>query len=97
MARQIAKGDPANEGASQIPPHRERVKRIRSWHIERAASDNRPVAMLAVHITESGQLHSDAIGIEPEHARVIADELRIIIEQLHRLAAMARTTLTRIK
>lgn len=86
-----------NPASNHIAPHYERVQRIRSWHIERATSDVRPVAMLAVHITEHGQLHSDAIGIEPEMAGVIAAELLILAEQLKAMAVLARPTLSLVK
>lgn len=80
-----------------LDPHPDRVQRIRQWHITRAAADVRPVALVAVHITDQGRLHSDAIGVEPEAARAIATELRLLADQLMALAASARPMLTRIK
>lgn len=74
---------------SQLQPHPDRSRRIRAWHIDRATSETRPVAMAAVHITEHGRLHTDTVGIEPEHAHIIAAELRDLASQLEHMAAEA--------
>lgn len=89
--------EPSSNKSRLLDPHPERVQRIRQWHIARAADDVRPVALLAVHITDQGRLHSDAIGVEPEVAATIAAELRLLADQLSALAATARPLLTRVK
>lgn len=84
---------------TDLDPHPDRARRIRQWHIERASSDTRPVALAAVHITENGRLNTDVVGVEPEHAHIIASELRELAKQLEHMAAESSRSnrLVRIK
>lgn len=83
---------------TDLDPHPDRARRIRQWHIERATSDTRPVALAAIHITEHGRLNTDVVGVDPAHAQIMASELRELAQQLERMAIdTSRTRLIRVK
>lgn len=55
--------------------HPERIQRIRDWHQAQAAAEQVPVALLAMSITDCGQVNTSGLAIEPAHALIFLDEL----------------------
>jgi hypothetical protein len=90
-------GEGPRERSAALDPHPDRAKRIRQWHIDRATSDTRPVALVAVHITNDGQLRTDAVAVDPEHAAVMAQELIDLAAHLRKVAAERMTPLRLVR
>ncbi len=83
--------------APVIPVHRDRAERIRRWHADQAHEAASPVAMLSIQITDRGQICSQALAIEPEHAAAMLDELSAIMTTLRAIASRRRAHLSRVK
>lgn len=68
---------------NRVPlPHPDRTRVIREWHIEQAVGQQHQAAMLNITLTCDGRIRSTGLGIEPEHAVVMLDELERIRERL---------------
>lgn len=55
--------------------NKERIAAIKQWHIDQAIGDTKPVALLAIAITASGEIVTQGVHIEPEHAQAMLPEL----------------------
>lgn len=72
---------------------------MRAWLLHKAVHPMAPMCAVSVVLTSSTVL-TDSIGIEPEHAAVLAAELRHLIEQLeapvvHRAVSATVTSIAR--
>lgn len=64
-------------------PSTERIELIRSWHQTQAKQAD-SVATLNVSITADGQIRTQALAIEPEHAVAMLSELKAAVARLER-------------
>lgn len=81
-----ARDKPPNEETAQLNrvpiPHPDRTRVIREWHIEQAVGHQHQAALLNITLTCDGRIRSTGLGIEPEHAVVMLEELERIQERL---------------
>ncbi len=63
-------------------PDPQRVQLIRDWHQAQADADQLPVALLALTITDCGQVKTSGLAIEPEHALIFLGELESVTQKL---------------
>ncbi len=63
-------------------PNPQRVQSIRSWHVDQATAEAKPVAMLNFTITADHQIITKGLGIEPAHAVILLGELREVIQRI---------------
>lgn len=69
--------------------HPERIERLRLWFLNQAASKDPIEATINFSITESGELHEQAVAVEPEHARILLPALERMMAALTRFAGIA--------
>ena len=63
-------------------PNRERIQKIKQWHIDQAIAETQPVAALHVCITADNRVVTHGVCIEEEHAQVFIAELHAIIARI---------------
>ena len=66
---------------------RARLAELRQWFAEQASEPSGHVAAVSVAITSDGMVNTSGRGIEPEHAAVILEELRIVESRLEAIVA----------
>lgn len=60
----------------------QRVAALKQWHIDQAISESKPVAIINFTLTADGSINTRAIGLEPEHAKVMLPALEEAAQQL---------------
>lgn len=68
-----------NKVTNLFPPIQacpKRVNMIRAWHAAQAIQQTNPIAICCITVTECGQVEMNGLGIEPEHASIIIDQLQ---------------------
>lgn len=78
------KGVVANlEKYQQARAHGQRVHAIKTWFAQQhMRTDVDPAAVVCVMLESGGQIHVTGLGIEPEHRRHLADEMRRVADKL---------------
>ncbi len=81
-----ARDKPSNKGTAPLnrvpPPNPDRTRLIREWHIDQAVGPHYQAALLNITLTCEGRIRSTGLGIEPEHAVVMLEELERIRDRL---------------
>ena len=67
--------------ASLFTPNAQRIANVRRWFVDQSVGDDH-VAALAVAITSDGRVVSGGSNIETEHAMVMIEELRALIQRI---------------
>jgi hypothetical protein len=68
--------------AGVVGPDPQRVAALKQWHIDQAISEAKPVAIINFTLTADGQITGRAIGLEPEHAKVMLPAIEEAAQQL---------------
>jgi hypothetical protein len=66
---------------SLFQPNAQRIADVRRWFVDQAVCDDH-VAALSVAVTADGRVTTSGSSIEPEHALVMVEELRRLIDRI---------------
>lgn len=63
-------------------PNQERIAAIKQWYVSQAIGDNKPVAVLNIAIMADGEMVTQGVHLEPEHAQAMLPELARIQDSI---------------
>jgi hypothetical protein len=83
--------------ATDYNPSQERIAKIKRWHIDQAVSEARPVATLNISITAAGEIVTQGVCIEQEHAQAFLAELQAVARRIKAQIRKPHPTLSLVR